>query len=190
MQVPLQISFRNMHPSDAVEARVREKAARLEKYFDRIISCRVIVEAPHRHHRKGKLYTVRIDLTVPGRELVVTRNNSEDHAHEDVYVALRDAFNAAARQLEDHARKARGEVKTHETPLAGKVARLFPQQGYGFVELTDGREIHFHQNAVVSGQFEKLNVGAEVRLVVAYDESPHGPQASTVTPIGKHHIVE
>jgi len=188
MQVPLQISFQGMDPSEAVEARIREKATKLEHYFERITSCRVVVEAPHRSGRKGKLYQVRIDLVVPGREIVVNRAGPKDHAHEDVYVAIRDAFNALTRQLEDHARKARGEVKTHEAPLTGKVVRLFPD--YGFVVTSEGNEVYFHENAVVNGGFAKLEVGSEVRLVLAFGESDKGPQASTVTPIGKHHIVE
>lgn len=116
MEIPVQLSFRNMDPSDAVEANIREKADKLERYFDRIISCRVVVEAPHRRHGKGKLYEVHIDVTVPGKELVVNHSGPKNHAHEDVYVAVRDAFNAMGRQLEDHARKVRGEVKTHTPP--------------------------------------------------------------------------
>ncbi len=114
MQIPVQVTFRNMDSSAAVEANVREKAAKLERYFDRIVSCRVVVESPHRRHHKGKLYHVRIDLGVPGKEIVVNHSGPKNHAHEDVYVAVRDAFNAAARQLEDHARKVRGDVKSHQ----------------------------------------------------------------------------
>jgi len=190
MEVPVQITFKNMESSEAVEARIREKVDKLENRFGRVISCNVFVEAPHRRHAKGRLFEVRIDLTVPGKELVVTHSGPKNQAHEDVYVALRDAFNAAARQLEDHARKVRGKVKTHEAPPHGKIVRLFPYEGYGFVALTDGREIYFHKNAVVNGGFDKLEVGSEVRLAIAEDESPQGPQASTVTLIGKHHIVE
>ena len=116
MQIPLQMSFRNMEPSAAIETDVREKAAKLEKFFDRITSCRVMIEAPHRHHHKGKLYQVRIDITVPGQEIVVSHEGPHNHAHEDVYVAIRDAFNAAGRQLEDYARKSRGQVKRHTQP--------------------------------------------------------------------------
>lgn len=190
MQIPLELAFHNMDRSDAVEANVRERVAKLERYFDRIIGCRVVIEAPHKHSRKGKMYEVRIDISVPGKEILVNRNGPKNHAHEDVYVAIRDAFSAAARQLEDHARKARGDVKTHEAPPHGKVVRLFPEEGYGFVGLSDGREIYFHKNSVVNDQFDQLEVGAEVRVAIAYDESPQGPQASTVTPIGKHHLVE
>ena len=113
MQMRLQISFDGMDPSPAVEARIREKATKLERFCDRIIGCSVVVVAPHRHHHKGKLYSVRIDLSVPGHDIHVGRAGPENHAHEDVYVALRDSFNAAGRLLEDHARRMRGDVKTH-----------------------------------------------------------------------------
>lgn len=116
MQTPVQITFRDMEPSPAIEAKIRERAAKLERFFDRITSCRVLVGAPHRHHHRGKLYDVRIDITVPGEELAITRTSPLDHAHEDVYVAIRDAFDTAARRLEDHARRFRGDVKTHEAP--------------------------------------------------------------------------
>src|SRR5512144_195558 len=121
MQIPLQISFRNMDASEAVEVDIREKVTRLERLYDRITSCRVIVEAPHRHHQKGNLYDVRIDITVPGEEIVVQRSGPENQAHKDVYVAVRDAFNAATRRLQDHVRKTTGRVKTHELPIHGTV---------------------------------------------------------------------
>ncbi len=107
MPMPLQISFRNMDPSPAVEERIRKKAAKLERFHDRIVGCKVVVEAPHRHHHKGKLYSVRVDVSVPGKDVVVDRAKPTDHAHEDVYVAVRDAFAAAVRRLEDQTRKRR-----------------------------------------------------------------------------------
>ena len=119
MQIPVQITFRGMDPSPAIEERVRERAAKLERYFDRITSCRVNVEAPHLHQHKGKLFHVRVDITVPGVELVVNRNPADNHAHEDVYVAIRDAFRAAERQLDDHAKKKKGRVKNHSRPEVG-----------------------------------------------------------------------
>ena len=190
MQIPLQITFREIGPSPAIEANIREKAERLERFSDRITSCRVVVEARNTTHSKGKVYTCSVDITVPGHEIVVGRVGPKNQAHEDVYVAIRDSFNAAARQLEDHARRDRVDVKTHEAPLHGKVLRLNQGEGYGFIALPDGQEVYFHQNSVVNGKFTTLVVGGEVRLVVAENESEHGPQASTVTPIGKHHIVE
>jgi ribosomal subunit interface protein len=105
MQIPLQIAFRGMDPSPAVEDRVRERSAQLERFHDRITSCRVVVQAPHQHHQKGGLYEVRVDLHVPGAEIVINHEGSQEHAHEDVYVAVRDAFDAAERKLEDHVRR-------------------------------------------------------------------------------------
>jgi ribosomal subunit interface protein len=109
MQLPVQITYRGMESSAALDDAVREKAAKLEQFHPRITSCRVVIEQPAHHHRKGKEFVVRIDLTAPGGEIAVNR----DHA-EDVYVALRDAFDAARRKLEDFAREQRGDVKHHE----------------------------------------------------------------------------
>jgi ribosomal subunit interface protein len=114
MKLPVQITFRDMSSSEALEANVREKAQKLDRFYDGIMGCRVVVEAHHKHHHKGNLYHVRIDLTVPGQELIVSREPVEDHSHEDVYVAIRDAFDAARRQLEDYARRHRHQVKKHE----------------------------------------------------------------------------
>ena len=121
MQIPLEISFRHMDPSAAMEAVIREKAAKLERYFDRVVACRVVVEAPHRRHTKGKLFSVGVTVAVPGKDLVANHTGGNNHAHEDAYVAIRDAFDAAGRQLEDYARKMRGNVKTHEMPNASPV---------------------------------------------------------------------
>ena len=94
MKQPLEITFRDVPHSDALEADIRDKAGKLDQFYDRIMACRVMVEAPHSHHHKGNLYHVRIDLTVPDGELVVSRAPKEHHAHEDPYVAVRDAFDA------------------------------------------------------------------------------------------------
>ena len=180
MQQPVEIHFRGMDRSAAIEARVREKAAWLETFHDRIGSCRVVVEAPHRHHHKGQLYTVRVDVTVPGAEVVVDRAPAEDHAHEDVYVAIRDAFDAARRRLEDQARRRRGEVKAHATAPSGTVSELYAKAGYGRIDTGDGRSVYFHRNSVLDGGFDALKVGARVRYVE--EPGAEGPQASTVYP--------
>jgi ribosomal subunit interface protein len=188
MQIPLQITFRDMEPSEAVEARIREKAAKLDRHYDRIMSCRVMVEAPHGHHHQGRLFHVRIDLTVPEGELVVTQaHHHKDHAHEDVYVAIRDAFNAIQRQLEDHARVRRGKVKQHEAPPGGHVISLHRDEGYGKIGTPDGRVIYFHRNSVLKDAFGVLEIGSEVRFTEEAGEL--GPQASSVSPVGKHHVV-
>jgi ribosomal subunit interface protein len=111
---PIQIVFQNLEPSPAIEAVIRERAQKLDRFYDRIMHCRVVVETPHKHHRQGTLYTVRIEVTVPDETLLVTRDPAQDHAHEDVYVSIRDAFDAMRRQLEEFARKRRGEVKRRQ----------------------------------------------------------------------------
>jgi ribosome-associated translation inhibitor RaiA len=116
MQLPLQITFRGMAPSVTIEQSVRERAARLERFHDRITRCHVTIDVPHRRHAQGNLFAVRIDITTPAREIAVTRDPPADHTHEDFKAVLRDAFNAAARQLEDHVRRRRGDVKTHGEP--------------------------------------------------------------------------
>lgn len=183
MQLPLQITFRDMEPSAAVEAKIRARAADLDQYYDRIMSCRVVVEAPHRRHHQGKLFHVRIDLTVPGGELAVTREPSHHQAHEDVYVAIRDAFNAAQRRLADYARRQRGDVKTPEAPPQARVSKLFPDEGYGFITTPDGREVYFHKHSVAGDNFSRLEVGSEVQF--SEESGEKGPQATTVRMIHK-----
>lgn len=109
MQLPLQVTIQNIDQSEALETRIRAKAEKLNEFFNHISSCRIVVELQDKHRHQGKQFTVRIDIKVPGNEIVVDRAHSED-----VYVALRDAFDAAKRQLEEYARKLRGDVKTHE----------------------------------------------------------------------------
>jgi cold shock CspA family protein/ribosome-associated translation inhibitor RaiA len=188
MQVPLQITFRHMDSSEAVAARIRSRAEELERFFDRIISCRVVIECRHPRHQQGNLFQVRIDLLVPGREIVVGRDPEAHHAHEDIHVAIRDSFDAARRLLEDHVREGRGDVKLHAVPDHGKIIRLLPDQDYGFILTPDGEEIYFHRNSVVGSTFDKLAVDDEVRFVAQHSESAEGPQASTVVPLGKHHL--
>jgi ribosomal subunit interface protein len=188
VQIPLQITFKNIDHSDAIEARLREKAAYLERFADDIMSCRVVVEAPHKHHHKGNIYHVSVDITLPGEEIVANRRPDEHQAHEDVYVAIRDAFDNARRQLEDYVRKQRGKVKTHETLPHGVVKELFPNMDYGVIETSDGHEVYFHRNSVIDEDFDKLEVGKRVHFNEEMGEK--GPQASTVHVEGKHHVTD
>lgn len=120
----LHLSLRDMEPSPAVEARVRERAARLERYFDRIIACRVVIESPHHHHHKGQRFRVRVDLALPEGTVIADGGRAaDDGAHEDVYVAIRDAFDTARRELEDWVRRRRGQVKHHASGRRSPVAR-------------------------------------------------------------------
>jgi ribosome-associated translation inhibitor RaiA len=117
MTIPLQITFRDLPSSAAVEERIRERAEHLERVFDRLTSCRVIVEGRHRPQRAGKVAHLCIELTLPGRTITVGRGAAEYDLHEDVFVAVRAAFDTARRQLDRHARRRRGEVKSHSLPM-------------------------------------------------------------------------
>ena len=177
MKLPLQITARNVSLSESAETTIREKAAKLDTFYDSIMSCRVVVDAPHRHHHQGVQYNVRIDITVPGGELVVKRE-----PHEDLYVSIRDAFDAARRQLQGYARKQRGEIKAHDVhhPL-GHVIRLYPAENYGFIGTHDDREIYFHRNSVKNNDFDKLATGMEVTFIE--EQGAEGPQATAVIPV-------
>ncbi len=182
-----------------MEARVREEVSKLETFYQGIMRCRVVVELPHKHHRKGDLYHVRIDLTVPGAELVVKREPSlhatlrqsdsekesksyEAHAaHKDVFVVIRDAFKEARRQLQDYARRVRGQTKIHVPQPSGRVSKLFPEEGYGFLQTADGSEVYFHKSSVLNDAFNRLTIGARVTFNEEMGEK--GVQASTVRTI-------
>jgi len=178
MQLPLQITFRHMEPSPALEARIRELAQRLEKFSDQIMHCHVIVEAPHQHQRQGGLFEVRMDITVPDSQIAIRRSHPIHHAHEDPYVALRDAFRAARRKLEDYERVRRAPQKSHLAPPHGRVCELHPDENFGRIETGDGRLIYFHRNSVMGRPFEQLTIGTNVRFTE--EQGDRGPQASTV----------
>ena len=174
MEIPLQITSRDFELTEAMKAEITDKAGKLERYYDRIMRCRVIVESPHRHQQEGRLYNVQIYITVPGGELIVKREPNED-----LYVAIRSSFDTARRKLEEFARRNRGDVKHREEPLHARISSLFPELGYGFITTSDSREIYFHKNSVVNIDFRKLKEGMEVRF--AEEKGEKGPQASSVT---------
>lgn len=196
MKLPLQITFRNVASSRTVEEWIRNEAEKLNTFYNRIMSCRVAVEIPHRHHKKGEQYHIRIDMTLPGKEIVVKREpNLRNRArragktevtkqletetpHKSLRLAINDAFKAAGRRLQDYARRQRGDVKTHEPIPLARVSRLLPDEGYGFLAAEDGREVYFHKDSVLNRGFDRLKVGATVSYVEEQGEK--GPQASTV----------
>ncbi|MHB0974244.1 MAG: ribosome hibernation-promoting factor, HPF/YfiA family [Thiobacillus sp.] len=182
MKTPLQITFRDIEHSDALEAHIREKAGKLETFFAPIMSCRVVVEMPHQHKHQGKFFNVRIDIGVPGSEIVVNRDR-----HEDIYVALRDAFDAAKRQLDDYSRRLRRETKTHDAEYIGEVVRLYPDEGYGFIRRADGDELYFSGTNLVNVTLNQLNEGDAVKFIE--DVAAEGLQAKRVS-IGHHHLPE
>lgn len=173
MQSPLQITTRDIPHSEALDDHIRQKVAKLETFYPHITGCRVVVEIPHKHKHQGRMFNVRIDMTVPGSELVVNRE-----ADGDVYVALRDAFDAAKRQLEDYGRRQRGDTKAHAAVFQGRVTRLITEEGYGFIETADGRELYFDRENLANGDFDKLEIGGEVHFLE--DVGAEGLQAKRV----------
>ncbi len=164
MPLPYQITFRDLPASEAVEAKIRQQIEKLNRFYDHIISCRVIIEVLHKHHHQGRIYHVRIDLTVPGRELVINRHPSQHQSHENLYVAIRDAFAAAQRQLKSYSAVQRNKTKVHEIPVHGRIISILPEYGYGFIETSEGNEVYFHQNSLLNCTLRDLQVGSEVRL--------------------------
>lgn len=178
MKLPLEITFRHADPSPALEARIRELAAELEKFSGQIMRCHVIVEPTPRHSRQGALHAFHIDITLPDGEIAIRRAHPANHAHEDPYVALRDAFRAARRKLEDYERKRRMDVKTRVGPANGRICEIDAARGFGRIETDDGRLVYFHRNSVIGRSFKDLKTGTKVRF--AEEPGGLGPQASTV----------
>ena len=184
MQTQPTVSFDDIPIDEAVRDAAFRHIDELEATYDRITGCHVVVAQPHRHQRAGRLYSVRVDLVVPGAEIVVNRSHPLDHAHEDVFVAMRDSFTAARRRLEDHVRHLRGAEKAHAAREMGRVTQVFPLQGYGFLETPDGREIYFHQHALSEHDFRMIDIGSQVQF--SEEEGDAGPQAAHVQVVHPH----
>lgn len=178
LMIPLiETTFKNMPHSETLTELVATEAAKLERFYGRITRCRVLVEKPHRHHRNGAPYHVRIELDVPGAAIVVGDAPSQDPALVHAEVAIQDGFRLAGRRLQEYARRVAGEVKTHESLPTATVAVL--KDDYGFLRTDDGSEIYFHRNSVLNDAFDRLEAGSVVRFTE--EEGEKGPQASSVS---------
>ncbi len=186
MRLQPMITFHDVDPSPALQQRIEQRIARLDRLHPNLTACRVAVELERLHGRQGHRYRVRVDVTAPGHEVLAGREPREHRAHEDAFVAVRDAFDAVERRIEDLAREQRGDVKTHQPEAHGTVAEIDPVAGRGRIETRDGRSIYFHRNSVGGERFDTLHPGSAVRFVEEAGED--GPQASTVVPLG-HHLV-
>jgi cold shock CspA family protein len=184
MQVPIKVVYRSLLPQykEGVEGEVQLLAGKLDKFHPGIISCRIVVEMPHKRHHEGNLFRATITLNVPDKQIVVSREHPVSQIHENIYVAVRHAFDDAIRQLEEYDLIKSRNVKDHDLNPHGVVSKLFSELGYGFIESSDGREIYFHKNSALDG-FKKLKIGAAVRF--EEEEGEKGPQASTVKVIRK-----
>lgn len=160
MPVPMQITIRDIAESEAIENRIREKVEKLGQFYSHIVFCRIVVDVPEKRQHQGKLFNVRIEIAVPGKELVVKRD-----LHEDLYVSIRDAFKDAVRQLEEYAAIQRGDVKAHQETLVGRVVRLFPEGEYGFIETPYGEEYYFNNSMLLHIKFKDIQIGNIVQFI-------------------------
>jgi cold shock CspA family protein len=182
MITPLQITFKDLPPDVKVDDKIREAAQKLDRFSNEIMSCRAVVSAIQMRQHKGQHYHIRLDVSVPGKELVVNREPGDATTHSDIFVAVRDTFNAMERMLRDYAQQRRGEVKRDLAAPHARVTTLYPDEGYGFIETFDGREVYFHRNSVLNNAFSKLKAGTEVRF--AEEQGEKGTQATTVDIVG------
>jgi len=188
MDVPLEIAFHNLEKSVSVETRVRERVAKLEKLYPRLVACRVVVEAPHRQHQKGNIYRVRVEMSVPGDDLVVSKEPNranERFADPDVYTVLKDAFDTAERMLKDFKAKQSGDTKVHDVPMHGHIMRINAGNDFGFLRNAQGTQLWFHRNAVLNEELENFAEGDPVHYVEVMGET--GPQASKVWRVTSEH---
>jgi cold shock CspA family protein/ribosome-associated translation inhibitor RaiA len=185
MNIPLEIRFKGIGKTKEINNLIEEKAGKLERICNYISSCRVAVEKPQRHQRSGTPYRVRIDITVPpGHELVARREPSHGDVHQELAAEIREAFEAAERQLKELVDRQRGETKAHpHHQVSGIVNKLFKEDGYGFLRTLDGREIYFHRNSLLDSDFDQLTIGTGVNYTEHMGEK--GPQASAVRVSGK-----
>lgn len=174
MQIPLRISAHHIELPASTESLIRKRAAGLERFCPQLVACDIVVEGPGGHHRTGGPHDVRLRLSVPGDELVIDRQGSTD-----LLAVIHDAFDAATRRLQDHARLRRHQVKHHEELPHGWVVQLFPDDGYGFLATREGREIYFHRNSVLPPGFDQLAIGSQVAF--CEEQGHEGPQACTVS---------
>jgi cold shock CspA family protein len=187
METPVQIDFQGMDTSPQIRGAITKHVGQLEDRFGRVTAGRVVLKAPGGHHRTGGLYEINIRLALPeGREVNIGHTPQNDERYADLDFALNDAFKRARRQLQDQVRKLQGQVKHHEGPPMGTVSELDPLGEFGFIETNDGRDIYFHRNSVLNGEFPHLSVGAHVTYAEEMGEK--GPQASTVKLMGKHSL--
>ncbi len=185
MQKPLELTFKDIDRSDAIESLVHEKVDRLEQFCDNITSCFVIIEKPQKHQSSGNPFKVVIEVRIPpNKNLVVRRDPGEGEMHDPLDAVVRDAFAAMERQVKKTTELQRNEMKTPaDAQVVGIVREVVADEGYGFLQTLDGRDIYFHKNAVVHDDWGRLEVGTGVRYVER--EGEEGPQASTVQIVDK-----
>jgi ribosomal subunit interface protein len=178
---PIQVTIRDIPGSPALKNHLKRKAEKLDHYYHHIQRCRIVVDVPQKHKRQGKLFRVSIDLLVPGKEIVV--NHKMD---EDIYIAIREAFNAVLRQLESYSCKRRGDVKHHTGVSFGYIKRLYEEEGYGFIQSAEGDELYFSTTNISYPSFAQLEIGDIVNFITV--PANDGIQAHRITRNSHNHV--
>jgi cold shock CspA family protein len=182
MDRPLEIAFHEVQSSESLETAIREHVEALERQFSHLIGCRVSIEAPHRQHRTGNVWGVHILLSVPGKEIAVTREPhraKEHYADPDVYAVLRNAFDVAQRELMTFKEKLGADTATpNANAMLGQVALIEPGADHGFLLTNLGTQLYFHRDSVTEGSFENLKPGDLVHYIE--EEGDTGPVATKV----------
>jgi cold shock CspA family protein/ribosome-associated translation inhibitor RaiA len=190
MDVPPEIAFRGVDPTDTLKETILERIEDLEKAHQRLVSCRVVVENTTPSRTSGAVHRVHLEIAVPGRSpVVVNRKPAEANKAHDVVQAVEQAFDVAWRRIREEKRRQRGNVKTHPLPPHGRIVELLTNDegvGYGFLLTGDGREVYFHDHALLDLDFGDLEVGMEVRFTEAAGRD--GPQASSVSALDTAHV--
>ncbi|RFA28510.1 hypothetical protein CAI21_11585 [Alkalilimnicola ehrlichii] len=185
MQVPAEITFNGISHSDYNEDFIRERIRRLDNMADDIISCRVVVERPHAHRHTGNPFRVRIELTLPKRKELVVDKERNVEPHVQLSTVVREAFEIMERKLKSTTQRRRGHVKVQvaEGESYAMVVRMFRDDGYAFIQTEDGQEFYVHKHSVLHDDFDRLEVGTEVRFMPEMGEE--GPQASSAQIVAK-----
>lgn len=185
----LYITFHLVDHSNALEQKIRLKAEKLLKVHSQIISCRIVVSSPHHHKHKGNLYNIRMDIKLPGEELVVNKQpGGKVRTHQDAYVAVVDAFKAARHLLQRYKEKTHGVIKHHALLLHGKIFEL--KENHGYIESPNISEVYFHEHSLAQGvRFSDLKEGDAVHFS-AGDEGERNLSASFVKPVTRHSVIE
>jgi ribosome-associated translation inhibitor RaiA/cold shock CspA family protein len=192
MQVPVEIAFRNIQPSDAVEADIRDHVQRLERIYGRMTTCRVRVDQRNQNANETIPPVVHIEISVPGYKDIVVAHEP-DHLQRkfqapDLRNAINEAFRIAERRLTkykdkltDHGVAERGHEASNE--FRGQIAELMPEKDFGYVMTKEGSLLYFHRNSLLSGDFDQLRRGDEVSYVERTGDT--GPTASKVRVVMK-----
>ncbi len=181
MRKGVEIVWHETEPVSHIEQRIHQRVERLEKFVDRIVGVHVVIEAPHRHHRKGNQYEVRVVVTLPGDDIAVTRRPGDDNAHFDLAVAVRDAFDAVERKLREWKERRRGRPpRIEEGPPRGRIIEIDQERGIGVIAGPGSEQIRFDRAALMGEDPAALAPGHAVYFTLDPSYPPDDLHAASV----------